>query len=368
MHKELDIANYQQSLASITQHQSQRILFYVGLLYLALAIFHFLLIPDPVIRQSMTLIALFSALYIEILVVIARKVEQDISILMQISTAFVITLNSFAHIYLTGDIHQTTNLLITIMALGGIGAHKNVFYVSMLVTSILWVLLINTLPSPTHDIVHFSFAVAISVFASIMIFRHRFTILGQLLVQKRQTEFIATFDPMTHCLRRHAFDHKAQQLVVKCGNRPFNLGLMYCDLDYFKRLNDSAGHAQGDLALERSGQLIAQFANQHGLIAGRTGGEEFSIVGEISSRDCRKLANQLVKTISDANIPHPDSPVSHNLTISIGFVCLDQSSFSNLDQMSQLADKALYKAKDKGRDQSQEYLLNSATQAQNIHQ
>jgi diguanylate cyclase (GGDEF)-like protein len=119
------------------------------------------------------------------------------------------------------------------------------------------------------------------------------------------------------------------------------------DIDYFKKVNDSFGHMQGDRILKELGQRLQKVGRQTDLIA-RFGGEEFIILLPNTDVNAASLfaaqLHKLVSTIQVNNTP---------ITVSIGITISDGSQ--NLNHLSQQADEALYLAKNKGRNRTEIY-------------
>ena len=128
------------------------------------------------------------------------------------------------------------------------------------------------------------------------------------------------------------------------------LSLMLIDIDYFKRYNDSCGHLAGDDCLKKTAAAIAGSFHRPGDLVARFGGEEFVVVmAETESKNAYKLARRVLNAVSECKIPHPDSPVSQWLTLSIGIHTEIPSYNSTQHHLIDAADKALYMAKENGR-------------------
>ena len=120
------------------------------------------------------------------------------------------------------------------------------------------------------------------------------------------------------------------------------------DIDHFKMINDQYGHGVGDETLRTVADLIKQSLSPHDM-AGRYGGEEFGIImPDKSAKDAHAFAERLRKKV-EATVLHQE----HNIhcTISIGIAQLT-GDLENFSQWIETADKALYRAKNKGRNQS----------------
>lgn len=152
-------------------------------------------------------------------------------------------------------------------------------------------------------------------------------------------------DPLTHLPNRRKFTLDAQALIEQCPKDQM-LTLSYIDLDYFKRVNDTWGHATGDLVLSSVGLVLRQYLSENQCVA-RLGGEEFVIffsAKSVQERD--EILQELQQNIRDLNISTADN-TTIKVTASFG-AC--SSNAMNLEQLLDAADKALYQAKNQGRD------------------
>ncbi len=144
--------------------------------------------------------------------------------------------------------------------------------------------------------------------------------------------------------RRHFMEYFAK-IISNAKRHSLPLSLVMCDLDKFKNINDSYGHDVGDKVLENVGELLRDETRDEDLAA-RIGGEEFTIIlNGTSLEDGKNYAERVRKKVSKLDI----NQISGNITISLGVSKLKESD----DQESFLkrADKALYKAKNNGRNQ-----------------
>lgn len=161
---------------------------------------------------------------------------------------------------------------------------------------------------------------------------------------------LSIVDPLTKLYnRRHFVDIFEKQ--YKLANRhKLHFGLFILDIDYFKQYNDTYGHQLGDDVLCKVADLLKQFMRRSDDYIFRVGGEEFSgiyIVDEAES--VRTRIPELIQAIEDMKIEHKDSKVSEYLTVSIGAIITQDFETHNYDSLYKEADKALYMAKEEGR-------------------
>ena len=130
------------------------------------------------------------------------------------------------------------------------------------------------------------------------------------------------------------------------------LSVAMIDIDDFKRLNDSLGHAAGDQALQSVGALLQDFAKAENARCGRIGGEEFLILmpGTVAEM-ARARISALMSRLHRLEIAHPQSTVSDRVTLSVGIVSatLAADQRCELEALIRTADIALYAAKKEGR-------------------
>ena len=153
-------------------------------------------------------------------------------------------------------------------------------------------------------------------------------------------ETLARCDAMTGLANRRAFVEAARERLAAAAP----VQLLVADIDHFKRINDSMGHAAGDLALTHAAAVLARAAPEGGLVA-RIGGEEFALLVPAETD-----AAALVARIADdlAHMPVPAAAGLQRMTCSFG-VAVAQAG-EGLDALLSRADAALYAAKDGGRD------------------
>ncbi len=158
-------------------------------------------------------------------------------------------------------------------------------------------------------------------------------------------EFIASHDAMTGIYNRRKFFELAND---KFDNSKKDLCAVMIDIDKFKRVNDTYGHAMGDKVIKIVTKTISEHMPE-GAIFGRMGGEEFALVYHCDSKEkvIRDLDSLRLKVA--ALELFVESNVSVKCTISEG-ISKVTSQTKNLDELLKEADKALYEAKDRGRD------------------
>lgn len=154
-------------------------------------------------------------------------------------------------------------------------------------------------------------------------------------------------DPLTGIDNRRAFLQRAESLLRMHPDAGSPV-LMLIDVDHFKRINDSAGHPQGDRVLVQVSAFLCEAIGERGRVS-RIGGEEFAVL-------CPGLGDdagmQLAETLRAgvASLPLSPQAVPGRITVSIGVAAFDASRHRDLAGWMSAADAALYSAKSSGRD------------------
>jgi diguanylate cyclase (GGDEF)-like protein/PAS domain S-box-containing protein len=163
---------------------------------------------------------------------------------------------------------------------------------------------------------------------------------------------LAATDPLTGAFNRREFMALAEQESLRSHRYSRPLSIMMLDLDHFKRLNDTFGHAAGDKALQRFTTLCCN-ALRTVDIFGRWGGEEFvALLPETDAEGAAIIAERLRKILSQNVLVYNDQKI--NFTVSIGIAQYRQSEVSVEGPLGR-ADAAVYDAKKAGRNQISVY-------------
>ncbi len=159
---------------------------------------------------------------------------------------------------------------------------------------------------------------------------------------------LATTDGLTGIHNRAYFNEKLHKELRRAQRHPdHRLSLLLMDADHFKSVNDQYGHPAGDallIALARQAQACARETD----IVARYGGEEFAIIlPDTDGPDAVQLGERLRRKIEHMQIHYESHTIRR--TVSIGIACLHERELDNEDKLLQLADQALYRAKEQGR-------------------
>ena len=157
----------------------------------------------------------------------------------------------------------------------------------------------------------------------------------------------ATTDELTGLMNRRMLFDRYDQLLAACVEKGQSLACAVLDIDDYKQFNDTYGHPEGDDLLRRIGAAYQAYGEKNKIDIGRIGGEEFLAVwAEDSTTKCEAVAEDLRSVIENMNIPHKSAIDHERVTMSVGLCLLS----TNIVQSAYFyADKALYRAKDAGK-------------------
>jgi diguanylate cyclase (GGDEF)-like protein len=163
-------------------------------------------------------------------------------------------------------------------------------------------------------------------------------------------EDLAERDGLTSLYNRRAYNNYMEQVWRQSRRENGHLTVMMIDIDHFKAFNDLYGHQAGDDALKRVAAVIAMGAQRPLDLAARFGGEEFALVLYCPAEDFgRNLPELIRRKVEELAIPHAESSASKFLTVSIGVSIVAPGADRSLAGAIQMADEALYQAKEEGR-------------------
>lgn len=169
-----------------------------------------------------------------------------------------------------------------------------------------------------------------------------------------ELQLLAHMDGLTKIANRRSFDEFLNREWRRLYRSSQPLSLLLLDVDHFKLYNDFYGHQQGDDCLIQIAQILQNTVSRPVDLVARYGGEEFVIVlPETDQEGAITIAKAIRNTLHAAAIAHEKSSVSAQVTVSIGISCLTPISEYSPENLIDQADKALYQAKQQGRDQYQ---------------
>jgi diguanylate cyclase (GGDEF)-like protein/PAS domain S-box-containing protein len=177
-----------------------------------------------------------------------------------------------------------------------------------------------------------------------------------LQLANRELERLATEDGLTKLSNRRHFDAYLEREWLRQVRNKKPVSLMLCDVDYFKNYNDLYGHQAGDLCLKTVAESIQKKVGRSGDLSARYGGEEFVVVmPETDSEGAWCVAENIRQELVSRQIPHSRSTAASFVTISCGLATIFPSADIEPKALIEMADQALYRAKQTGRNRTVVY-------------
>jgi diguanylate cyclase (GGDEF)-like protein len=164
-----------------------------------------------------------------------------------------------------------------------------------------------------------------------------------------EIKLMSITDPLTGLYNRRYFESAMKVELNRAKRNNYSINLAFIDVDNFKHINDTFGHLSGDEALVYIAKSLKQSIRRSNDLVFRLGGDEFAVIFvNMSLPDaisvCTHIQNQLKDKVG---FNHP----TYNLTISLGIVSIPYNSSSTFESIITAADKALYEAKQNGKNQ-----------------
>ncbi|MCK9170754.1 MAG: GGDEF domain-containing protein [Treponema sp.] len=172
----------------------------------------------------------------------------------------------------------------------------------------------------------------------------------ELIVANRKLEILVNEDDLTHMPNRRFLDRVCRDEYVRAARTTTPVSFVMIDIDFFKQYNDMYGHLQGDECLKRIAAAISDNTQRTGDYAARYGGEEFLLVlPNTETCGAEIICKRIQTSINELCICHCASSISGRVTVSFGIACSDCNETDNYLDLVACADRALYKAKENGR-------------------
>ena len=175
---------------------------------------------------------------------------------------------------------------------------------------------------------------------------------AQLAEANHALQKLSTLDGLTGIANRRNFDATLKKEWNRAMRHRKSIGLVMLDIDFFKLYNDHYGHQGGDDCLKKVAQSLFDSLHRETDFLARYGGEEFSaVLPDTDLNGSINVAEKLRQTVKEIRIKHAKSKVSDFVSISLGVASIIPLKGSGPEILIAAADQALYKAKEKGRDQ-----------------
>ena len=156
-------------------------------------------------------------------------------------------------------------------------------------------------------------------------------------------------DPMTGLANRRTFERNLDMEIERAKRNLTPMSLAMIDLDDFKAINDTHGHLKGDEVLVRIGETLASLKRRYD-IAARIGGEEFAVIlAGVGMVKAEEILSRLLESIRELEFDTPDHGSVFRVTTSIGLTSYRGRVDMTPARLMDLADKALYEAKESGK-------------------
>ena len=177
-----------------------------------------------------------------------------------------------------------------------------------------------------------------------------FTAIRQDITNKKKLEATSIEDSLTKLYNRRYFNKIIEKEIRRVKRSKSIISLMCIDIDNFKKYNDYYGHPAGDKVLEKTSACFKKIASRASDFVFRMGGEEFCIIAsETSCSETVDFVSRVITEVENLKIEHNGNDVSDYVTVSAGLIVLESNKIIDSKQLYQLADDALYKAKNEGR-------------------
>ncbi len=170
--------------------------------------------------------------------------------------------------------------------------------------------------------------------------------------ESERAKRLALLDPLTNLPNRRSFDSFLKSLVTTSKVNSNKLALVLVDIDRFKQVNDTLGHAYGDACLREVAAILNSDLRRNVDVVARLGGEEFAVIlPDTDGNEALLVCERLREAVQGLQVPTSDGRRGMPLSISLGIAIWDPVAAANCDgdQLQQLADNCLYEAKRQGR-------------------
>jgi diguanylate cyclase (GGDEF)-like protein len=169
----------------------------------------------------------------------------------------------------------------------------------------------------------------------------------------QELQRLVRVDSLTQLANRRHFDECLSQAWRILLREQLPLSLLLCDVDFFKAYNDRRGHQAGDECLREVAQAIKRAVKRPADLVARYGGEEFAVILPNTNGDgALRVAEEIRLSLHKQSIAHPKSPIGDYVTLSLGVSSTIPCFNYSFETLIEAADRALYQAKDSGRDRA----------------
>lgn len=192
--------------------------------------------------------------------------------------------------------------------------------------------------------------------------RNTQTEINRLTQKMRENEELVSLEPLTKLLNRLALLQISAEFIESAAKKRQKVGAVFIDIDCFKECNDTYGHARGDEIIKKVAR-ICKSEEAANIRFARYGGDEFfGIAKGLTDDEVRDLARRICKAVRSAEIPNEKNPNGGRLTLSVGIANVAiKDRTDTILEIANYADKALYHAKNAGRNAIYELVRSAET-------
>jgi len=232
------------------------------------------------------------------------------------------------------------------------------FFMTLGAMSIFFVstILIKDADNAVLDIINAFLAGSFSIFFNWQITKLRLGLeLSAIMLEEERNKYFdqSIIDELTKLKNRRDFMQTFHRYLSNYRTSDDWLCMAMCDIDFFKNFNDHYGHPAGDDCLRSIGKVLGGLMESMGVYAARVGGEEFALLWfEKETSHVDQIVTHIMSSIAALQIPHEKSKVAPHVTISMGVYVERCGSPNTAQTLYDLADKALYTAKESGRNRA----------------
>ncbi|MFK8043417.1 diguanylate cyclase domain-containing protein [Congregibacter sp.] len=318
-------------------------------LYVFFTVSHSLLLQPP-IRQPMVVIAGSAAIAFLGIATMAKRFQSSRRFARPLAflVLVLLSINSATHLHLTGDIVQSTNIMLIILGASFILLSTTWYVVTLVATLLAWGAAVSPLTADPL-FTHFAFAMATTTLTSIVFYvihirdlveNHRLRIESER--QRTEMEHLATHDSLTNLPNRRKFMERLAQEFATLKRHGRKIGVLYIDLNDFKSMNDVHGHKFGDKVLVEVGCILSDSVRETDVVA-RLGGDEFALLmTELENpSDIRLIADKIHDRFRE---PKHVLGISTTIKLSIGMAVMPDDT-DGLEELLRLADMRMYDQK-----------------------
>lgn len=176
------------------------------------------------------------------------------------------------------------------------------------------------------------------------------TIYGQLIVTAERLRNESLTDVLTGLANRRAFEQRSLEIMRDCARATRPVALLMIDVDHFKVYNDTFGHQAGDDCLRAIAAILLNNAARARDVVARIGGEEMTVImPDVDLAGAVIVGERMRAAVAAAALPQGPHAANPVVTISVGAIATRDPARTSLDDLVSGADRALYRAKDSGR-------------------